>query len=675
MSEREMNITRRKVLASVGAVGAAGAAAGLGTSALLNDTERAENNTLAAGELDLRLDWEEHYSFPQIYDGFGDPTVEDGTPLDVVRRNPNDSRCVGLPDPDNPVVWVNAEDDPLEDGRSSLELYFQNTTIEAFPDPVGGEVEGTFTTLNSGDEPIVENPCDVLADLPQALDRYSEDVDGPGRTKNGDTFDSETGEPRPLLSLRDVKPGDFGEFTFSTHLCGNPGYLWLQMPGGLDGSENGLEEPEPDDDGTEDGGELAEYVQTALWYDDDCNNRIDPDPNDQVALAIVDTSGSTDENIADIVDAANALVEDLNTAVQNNPDLGIQAGIITFEEAGDTNDVRLISPIQPVGTYVDGNGDGIFATDDFPVEIGGNSPIPQAMDVGREYLNEKAAALDSTTGNDIENPEKQLLVVSDGDAVYNSSGSLSEVEGELLNRSGSQFTFDGTSYASDYFDTLTNGSAVQVPDPDTTRGGLSRAETTLVARDVDGEQFLPPSDSDSQPPGPKVDNPDDQPQSNTGSDPADISGDNGITVHAAAVYDSGASSDNKDLARDTMMAYATSAGTYYDVNTLGGTTAGQEVADNLVGSGGTGEEVIFRGTLGELETELIADDDNGLMLNGTVLDGCFAPGVTYCFGLAWWVPRDVGNGIQGDSVEFDLGFYTEQCRNNTPTPTETQQPQ
>jgi Ca-activated chloride channel family protein len=28
------------------------------------------------------------------------------------------------------------------------------------------------------------------------------------------------------------------------------------------------------------------------------------------------------------------------------------------------------------------------------------------------------------------------------------------------------------------------------------------------------------------------------------------------------------------------------------------------------------------------------------------------------------VPTDVGNEIQSDSVAFDLGFYTEQCRNN-----------
>ncbi|PSP42866.1 hypothetical protein BRC66_00450, partial [Halobacteriales archaeon QH_2_66_30] len=42
---------------------------------------------------------------------------------------------------------------------------------------------------------------------------------------------------------------------------------------------------------------------------------------------------------------------------------------------------------------------------------------------------------------------------------------------------------------------------------------------------------------------------------------------------------------------------------------------------------------------------------------------CFAAGVTHYIGFGWWVPTDVGNEIMGDSVEFDLGFYTEQCRN------------
>jgi hypothetical protein len=602
--------------------------------------------------------------------------------LDVVRENPNDSRYVGLPDPEDPVVWANAEDDPIGDGQSSLELYFQNTTIEAYPDREGGEVEATFTSINSGGEPVVKNPCDALADVPQDLGTYSEDVTPPARTKNADTYDSENDEAYPLLNLRDVKPGDFGEFTFSAHLCGNPGYLWLQMPGGLTESENGITEPEADapkedentprdastDDPDSDKPELAENVQTALWYDDDCNNRIDPEPDDLVTLAVVDTSGSSAANLDDIQDAANALVEGLYDATQQNTDLGIWAGIIVFEQTGDANDVVLANPIVPVDDYVDNNGTGQFGDQgnlgllpDQPPNA--NSPIPQAADVGREYLIDKAAALDSDSSNDIEDPNLELLLVSDGNPVYNDSGNLDSVAGSLINPDGTDFKFgnNNKTYQSDYFDGKANNTDLSLPNPNNPPGAEDRAETALVMRDIDGEPFLPNTQY-SQPAGSKVDNPDNQPQGLSGSDPKDISGDSTVTVRAAAIYDSSAGSGTKDLARDTMTAYATSDGTYYDVGKLGGTDAGEEVADDLVG-GGTGENVFFRGTLTELEDELtnLSGSDH---LQGNQADGCFSPGATHCFGLAWWVPEDVGNEIQSDSVGFDLAFLTEQCRNN-----------
>jgi hypothetical protein len=621
------------------------------------------------------MDWEEHYSFPQIYDEFSDPTVEDGVDLDVVRDDPNDGAYVGLPDPQDPVVWVNDDDEPLDDSRSSLDLYFQNTTIEAFPDREGGEVEATFTTLTSGGEPVVESPCSTLADVPQDLSTYSDEADTPARSRTGDTYDSEADEAYPLISLRDVKPGDFGEFTFSAHLCDNPGYLWLQMPDGLEKSENSVTEPEaevdPDNDivtddpkaeGEDTEGELAENIQTALWYDDDCNNRIDPEPADLVTIAIVDTSSSTSTNLQEIENAANALVEDLFSATQQNQDLGIQAGIITFEETGDSNDPLLAAPIQPVGNYVSG-GTGDFDGSTFLPDNsqGGSSPIPQALDVGREYLNDKAADLDADSSNDIDDPDKDILLVSDGNPVYDTSGPADTVQGELINPDGSSFDFDGNTYESDYFDGKADNTDVQIPNPGNPPGAEDRAETALVARDIDGGQFLPSSNPASQGPGPKVDNPDSQPQGLSGSDPADISGDNDVTVRAAVVYDSTAASGTKSLARDTMTAYATDDGAFYDVGLLGGTTAGEEVAADLVSSGGTGEEVIFRGTLDELEDNLT---DPALRLDGTLPDGCYSPGATHCFGLAWWVPEDVGNEIQSDSVSFDLAFLTEQCRNN-----------
>ncbi|MXR19786.1 right-handed parallel beta-helix repeat-containing protein [Halobacterium bonnevillei] len=56
---KQLELTRRRVLAGLGTIGAAGAAAGLGTSAYLNDTESFVGNTLEAGELDLYV----HYDF------------------------------------------------------------------------------------------------------------------------------------------------------------------------------------------------------------------------------------------------------------------------------------------------------------------------------------------------------------------------------------------------------------------------------------------------------------------------------------------------------------------------------------------------------------------------------------------------------------------------------------
>ena len=43
---------------------------------------------------------------------------------------------------------------------------------------------------------------------------------------------------------------------------------------------------------------------------------------------------------------------------------------------------------------------------------------------------------------------------------------------------------------------------------------------------------------------------------------------------------------------------------------------------------------------------------------------CLPNSTTAYVGFEWWVPRDVGSEIQTDSMSFDIGFYTEQCRHN-----------
>jgi predicted ribosomally synthesized peptide with SipW-like signal peptide len=75
---------------------------------------------------------------------------------------------------------------------------------------------------------------------------------------------------------------------------------------------------------------------------------------------------------------------------------------------------------------------------------------------------------------------------------------------------------------------------------------------------------------------------------------------------------------------------------------------------------------------------LAAIDAGGVALDGDVdaelgggtgEQGCFAGGdpeepSVHQVSVVWWLPIDHGNEVQSDSVTFDLGFYTEQCRHN-----------
>jgi predicted ribosomally synthesized peptide with SipW-like signal peptide len=55
--KKKLSLSRRKLLGGLGAIGLAGAGAGLGTSALFSDEESFENNEIQAGELDLMIDY------------------------------------------------------------------------------------------------------------------------------------------------------------------------------------------------------------------------------------------------------------------------------------------------------------------------------------------------------------------------------------------------------------------------------------------------------------------------------------------------------------------------------------------------------------------------------------------------------------------------------------------
>jgi predicted ribosomally synthesized peptide with SipW-like signal peptide len=71
-------------------------------------------------------------------------------------------------------------------------------------------------------------------------------------------------------------------------------------------------------------------------------------------------------------------------------------------------------------------------------------------------------------------------------------------------------------------------------------------------------------------------------------------------------------------------------------------------------------------------TELSDGTMNAELGGGTGEQGCFAGSpengsAVHQVSVVWWLPINHGNQVQSDSVTFDLGFYTEQCRHNDGT--------
>ncbi|WP_193309660.1 VWA domain-containing protein [Halorubrum halophilum] len=224
------DLSRRKLLAGLGAVGVASAGAGLGTTAYFNDTETFAGNSLTAGELDLLVDWQQTYDFG------------------------------------NGHTFINAHPDHDGDGEQSIS------------DGEGGQIKYSDFLDPDDEDSTGENlpilNCDNIPPIDEADFRT----------------DPVTGEPMDtLVQLTDVKPGDEGEITFSLHLCDNPGYVWMQADN-VSESEGVDTDPEMAVD-TPDGGDLAQFINAKLWYDADCDNvRDEAEPAD--IMLTLDFSGS-----------------------------------------------------------------------------------------------------------------------------------------------------------------------------------------------------------------------------------------------------------------------------------------------------------------------------------------------------------------------------------------------
>ena len=248
------NLSRRRVLAGLGAVGIASAGTGLGTSAFFSDEEEFTDNRLQAGTLDLKLDYKATY--------FGGPGR-----LDAVE-------AMGYPD----------AEEILEDGE-----------------PTGRYLLGQ-----------APSPADMQAweDLVQgeAFDFCSPDADE--FLVNGDGI--------PMFTLSDVKPGDSGEVTVSIHICDNPGYLRMAGDITDNAENGQTEpELEAEGEDVDQMGELADAIEVCVWYDEDCDNVFEPtgtgQQNELEVALVSDVSGSMSGEIDDLQAAATNFVDNLSS--------------------------------------------------------------------------------------------------------------------------------------------------------------------------------------------------------------------------------------------------------------------------------------------------------------------------------------------------------------------------
>ena len=606
-----LDLSRRKLLGSVATLGAAGAIGGAGSMAFFSDEESYANNQLVAGELDLKIDWEEHYS-----DWKGDETSEaemadpDGNPdyllpafdiasdsqfasggttgqigplADGIDMEPGDGRPIAL-------NFTNSQDD-----------FWDATAVEAYPDT-------NDDGLNDG---VPDDICETDADLPGALDS-----DNRTESSRGD----------PLIALDDVKPGDFGEVTFSFHMCDNPGYVWLT--GGLvDADENGNTEPEADDkdelgpgegpqddlfdnEGDETGEEnadpsnteqerveLLDYVLTRVWRDDG-NNQVDQISGQLDVVCAIDTSGSLNSTeIGNLESGVNDFIDALDQSGADTRigtlEFGTESGGPGIQGAtGVTNLNSLTSPGPDITLPASTNS-------------AAGTPMPAALDIANQLVNDTGAGARAGA-------EKVIVLFTDGGPNYSPTA------------------------------TYTAGGYSAGPFPDGT------ADSTVTEAEMDETVSV---------------------ASGIKSGGTDI----------ATVYVGEAGQDTQAMSSAAISTYtdlptylassgpiASSPADAFDV-ALGNLP---NLANQLVSLVTTSEQILFFGTLRDALKAV--EGSPGIPLDGDIpaeqAGGtgrpCFDSGSTQYIGFEWWLPVNHGNQIQGDSVSFDLGFYTEQCRHN-----------
>jgi len=512
---------------------------------------------------------------------------------------------------------VAGELDLLVDWQQTYDFGDGQTFVSAHPDHD-----------NDGEQSIIDPETQTVqnySDFPDDDDADSNGANIPGLTCENipplseadfgvDPVTDENMET--LVQFSDVKPGDSGEITFSLHLCDNPGYLWMQAD---NVSEDGgiLTEPEtavdPDNLGT-----LGDEIQATLWYDEDCDNVYDIDEPVDIMLTL-DFSGSM------LYDQYGGLVS--TDDIQLNGTTLSETTKIDLVELGTRQFVDYLqsqnADVQVGVAYFDGEG-----TDDNVPRTGIIQPL--------------------TT---------DLSVVD---------GALSGLRQKLANvvtGSAPSTPFDGDGNPSPFF---TNGIAtgtyigegVDDAQAEIDANGRNGVDYTNIILS-DGESFNGTGSTQFSDPVTAADNA----RAGSLSPPTDV-----FTISVGSANDSilqSMAGSAGGTGGDT--SFFNDVDNPLDIPNVFGNLAAQTVA----------EKVILQDSLATVLTELA--DGNGIPLDGnraTIYDELTDPaddsdreafrgdGVMHCVALSWELPFEVGNEIQGDTLGFDLGFYTEQERHN-----------
>ncbi|MEF8882002.1 MAG: vWA domain-containing protein [Halapricum sp.] len=600
--DKRIELSRRKVLAGLGTIGVASAGAGFGASAYFSDQETFTGNSLVAGSLDMKVDWEEHYS-----DWSDDETEFARMPMGDEEPDyllpPLNSNGELIPDARPIELVFNGETSQAKkDAKDNL---WDTTSVEAFPD--GNANAGTQNGIQ--DDFDDNEACSILADMPSGLG-------SPRRTRG--TYGGQTTEGGdPLINIQDVKPGDFGEVTFSFHLCDNPGYVWLN--GELTGAaENGHTEPEskdPDEIGAPDSTnpedvELLDEIVTRVWYDPNGNNQVDVIAGELDIMLALDASGSIGGEVGQAGTEADNLYTGVQAFVNELPDDGsVQVGQVVF---GESNGVTRFQGLTDPASY----------TVNYPTNPEGNTPIPPALDIADQELD----------ANGRQDAQKVIVLFTDGAPNYENdtytAGGYTAPRANDWSQDDADLAYDGA------------GSG---------ESETEQEETALVAEKA----------------------------RNGGADPSRIAAIN-VGDPADRTPDGASDADGDNYPKDLdvfLQEDVATSGFYFEVDlaTL------EELADDLVALVAVPEEVFFQGTLREALAAMAGNGGRGIPLDGdrsTAFDefsdpendpdrGCFdGAGTTHYLGFQWWLPIDHANQIQTDSVSFDVGFYAEQCRHN-----------